>query len=494
MKIKILNYKLLKSSIAFSLLLMLFGTIVDAKENQAQQQNASNIKKLEIFYNDKKAQINTDKTEEIANSEQVELSMLLNLALQNNPKVHKALFKSNATKTVIGQAKGLYAPELMLGSGFAKERINLQNENSNIYPNSFSDFMYGRISVSQLVYDFGTTSLKIKMAKDLYESSKFEIDTEINNLVYEVRDKYYYLIFTKLQKRATEELSLEFKDQISLIKEHYKKHSAKTQCSCIQLENMGDIPIQELNIANTERLLNESQNDIELTQVNLNNLIGLPYSNPYKISDKLSDEKLEITSENLVKIANTSRPELKYAQKQIELAQKKEKSVIKDITPRLNLFGSYGGGGATYQSESYNNYGSYQVGAMLSTPWINPVIVHKKLEEAKFAKNYEQANALEMAYNTYLEIQESHISYSTEIKNIEKCKKTLEKAQKVLKIFKKMYADGEDCYIHVGEFTCIVFEAKINYYNALYKLNSAKAAMDKAVGKIITKEDIITNL
>ena len=99
-----------------------------------------------------------------------------------------------------------------------------------------------------------------------------------------------------------------------------------------------------------------------------------------------------------------------------------------------------------------------------------------------------------MSYNTYLEIQEAHISYNTEIKNIEKCKKTLEKAQKVLKIFKKMYADGEDCYIHVGEFTCIVFEAKINYYNALYKLNSAKAAMDKAVGKIITKEDIITNL
>jgi outer membrane protein len=354
--------------------------------------------------------------------------------------------------------------------------------------------MYGRISISQLVYDFGATSLKIKMAKDLYESSKFEIDTEINNLVYEVRDKYYYLIFTKLQKRATEELSLEFKDQISLIKEHYKSHSAKTHCNCTEFENMGDMPIQELNIANTERLLNESQNDIELTQVKLNNIIGLPYLNPYKISDKLSDEKLEITSENLVKIANTSRPELKYAQKQIELAQKKEKSVIKDINPRLNLFGSYGGGGVTYQSESYNNYGSYQVGAMLSTPWINPVIVHKKLEEAKFAKNYEQATALEMAYNTYLEIQEAHISYNTEIKNIEKCKKTLEKAQKVLKIFKKMYADGEDCYIHVGEFTCIVFEAKINYYNALYKLNSAKAAMDKAVGKIITKEDIITNL
>src|SRR5574344_1764013 len=108
MKIKILNYKLLKSSIVFSLLLMLSGTIVDAKENKTQPQNARNIKKLEIFYNDKNAQINTEKTEEIANSEQVELSMLLNLALQNN---------------------------------------------TNIYLNSFSDFMYGRISISQLIYE-----------------------------------------------------------------------------------------------------------------------------------------------------------------------------------------------------------------------------------------------------------------------------------------------------------------------------------------------------
>ena len=479
-----------KISIVFIIILISSFLIADAKENVVQASCSNNSKELELFYSDKNAQINPALKTGIVYSEQMEISELLNLALQNNPKVHKAIFKSNASKTIIDQTKGLYSPELQVGSGFVKDKTNFQNENINLYPRSFLDFMYGRISISQLVYDFGTTSLKIKMAKDIYEASRIEIDTVINNLIYEVRDKYYYLIFVKFQKNATEELYKEFQEHTKLIQTHYKGHSEQVLCKCTGSGNIADQSNLELNISMSEKLLNDAENDLARTQVKLNNLIGLPYATPYNVANELKYEILEITPESLIKIANTSRPELKYAQTQIELAQKKEKSVIKELTPRINIFGSYGAGGASYENDKYNNYNNYQVGTMLSTSWINPAIVHKKILEAKFVKNYEQANALETAYNTYLEIQEASINYNTAIKNVEKTKKTLEKSEKVLDNFRKMYANGEDCYILVGEFAFIFMESKIDYYNSLYKLNSSKAAMDKAVGKIITNEDI----
>jgi len=491
MEINSLAKKLAKLTTVFAVLFISSAMIASAKDSQVKPSCSNDVKKLEIFYNNKNAQIKPDEEVESPKSEQLELSELISLTLQNNPKIHKALFKSNASSTLIGQAKGRYAPELMAGSAFSNGNISLQNADPNIYPSSFSDFMYGRISVAQLVYDFGATSLQIKMAKDLYNESEFEIETVINDLIYDVRDKYYYLIFTRAQKKATEELQTELQEHIKLIQAHYKQHQSPRTCYCSESGNIADQSNVELNIANSEKLLIDSENNIEITEARLEHTVGLPHTHMYKISNQLDYAILDISIDMLIEIANNSRPELKYAQKRIDYAQKHEKSVVKEITPKLNLFGSYGGGGLKYNSGSYNNYGSYQVGAMFSTPWINPVIVRKKLQEARFVKNYEQASALEMADNTYLEIQEAYINYDTEIKNVEKTKKVLDQSKKVLANFKKMYVAGEDCYIHVGEFAFSVQKAKVDYYNSIYKLNSAKASMDKAVGKIITKEDAV---
>lgn len=481
--------KKIKNIIVLIMAVLLSSTQFAVEAKKAISDDQIKSKELQVFYSDKNVQIKPVLNAEISMDEEQSVAKLINLAIKNNPRVHKEIFNLGATKTFINQEKGRYSPEIAIGSGVFRDKTNFQYENHALYPRSFSDFMYGRISLSQLVYDFGKTSLKIKIANDLYDSSKIQLDSVINNLIFEVRDKYYYLLFANLQKNSLEELSKEFEDQQKLIKAHYGAHSGQVDYRSAGIGNLADQSNLNFNLAKRSQMLNDAEKEVLSTQAKLANLIGMPYLPSLKL-EQAQEEVIQITPEILVSIANNSKPELQYAQKQILIAQKNEKAVIKDLMPSINMFGSYGLGGATYEHDKYNNYNNFQIGAFVQTPWVNPVITKNKMLEAKLIKNKELANAVEVVNNTYLEIQEAYIEYNTQIKNVEKTRKTMEEVKKVLEVFKKMYANGEDCYIHVGEFAFIYTESQIEYYKSLYALNSAKVAIDKAVGKVVTKDDI----
>lgn len=442
---------------------------------------------LNEFYNVPDiSKINPDIKLNITHNETMYLPDLIDIAIKYNPKIHKALFSIEASKSNIKKVKGLYAPYLSFYSGYGYNNLNTQRVGENMSPNSASDFMYGQIGINQLIYDFGKFSHELKLSKNIHSTQEIGLAKTINNLIYEIRDKYYYLIYSENRIKEYEKLKNEYSNLYKIVENHHKKFNNGIK----NLEYQSEKSLLDVNIVKAEYGRIDSINEMEIAGANLNNTIGVPFIKDYKVVYKSDFEEIPVNPQLLIKIANKFRPELMEAKKFIDISEERISLSKCQFRPIITGNGSFGLGGGLFGNREFNNYNSLKAGIDINIPWVSPVSVYNEIKELKAEKNYQKADALQTAYDVYNEIQEAFINYNYSFDRYIQAKNQIEKAKIRLDNYTKMYVLGMDCFVHVVEFTEGLTDAKIEYLEAIYKLDSAKAQLDRAVGKVISKNDI----
>jgi outer membrane protein TolC len=84
-----------------------------------------------------------------------------------------------------------------------------------------------------------------------------------------------------------------------------------------------------------------------------------------------------------------------------------------------------------------------------------------------------------------LEVRTAYLNLTSAEKSIETAKVAVEKAQEDYKIAQVRYSAGVGTNLDVMDAEEKLTTAQSNYYNALYKYNSSKAALDKAMGLMV---------
>ncbi|GBF23578.1 type I secretion outer membrane protein, partial [Candidatus Gastranaerophilus sp. (ex Termes propinquus)] len=131
------------------------------------------------------------------------LADCLELALTNNPKIRASYSGAAAEKSKNLQIISNYTPRVNLSTGFS--RIKPDNGGKGATPDPFNQYLVGNIGVSQLIYDFGYTQNQYTINKLNYETSKENIDATVNNIIYDVKNAYYYLLYMLEQERIANE-------------------------------------------------------------------------------------------------------------------------------------------------------------------------------------------------------------------------------------------------------------------------------------------------
>ena len=441
---------------------------------------------LNEFYNVPDiSKINPDVKLNITYKQTMYLPDLIDIAIKYSPKIHKALFNIEASKRNIGKVKGTYTPYLSFYSGYGYSNLNTQRNGENMAPNWASDFMYGQVGINQLIFDFGKFSHELKLAKHLYSAEEIRLSQTINNLIYDIRDQYYYLIFSENRIKEYEKLKKDYDNLYKIVDNHNRKYNHGAN----NLEYQSERSLIDVNAIKAEDGRIASQTDMEIADAKLNNIIGIPFIKDYNVVYKSDFEEISVNPQLLLRIANDFRPELKEAQKLIDISEERISLSKCQFRPVITGTGTFGLGGGLFGNREYNNYNSVRAGVDINIPWVSPVSVFNEIKELKAERNYQKADALQTAYDVYNEIQEAYINYNYSFDRYVQAKEQVEKAKIRLDNYTKMYVNGMDCFVHVVEFTEGLADAKIEYHEAIYKLDSAKAQLDKAVGKVIKKED-----
>jgi len=401
------------------------------------------------------------------------LDRCLEIALGNNPQINAAFHEVLASDSRIKQVWSNYFPQFSWQTGYTKMR-QLQLSDALGRNLTFNYYVLGQITLQQMLYDFGVTQNQATIKRLEYEGQKSTLSETINTVIYQTKDAYFNLLYTYEAKRVAETTVAQYTMFYDQAKAFYE----------IGLNPKVDVTIAESNLSNAKLQLIQASNAVNLAIAQLNNVMGVPFIDDYTIQERLRYEPVDITLKGAVDIARESRPDLRLAETKVEAAKQTLKLVKKSYFPTLSVEGQYQRGGKSWNS----NYG-YNIGGYLNFPTINGMLIKNEIKEARYLYDKELANAQITQNQIYLEIQNAYLRLIEKKNQIPVAILQVKQAKENYELSYGRYRVGEANPIELKEAQTTYQTAQLNYYNALYQYNSAKSALEKAIGKNLVNQE-----
>lgn len=404
------------------------------------------------------------------------LENCIELALGNNPQINAAFQDILASDARIKQVWSNFFPQISWQTGYTRIR-QLQLSDALGRNLTFNYYLLGQFTLQQMLYDFGVTQNQATIKRLDYEGYKTTLTGVINDVIYQTKDAYYALLYAKESKRVAQDTVDKFQLFYDQAKAFYE----------IGMNPKVDVTIAESNLSSAKLKLIQADNSVNLAIAKLNNVMGVPFIDKYNILDKLQYQPLNITFNEAVDIAREARPELKLAEIKVETANQTLKLVKKSYFPTLSVEGQVQIGGKQWTS----NHG-YNLGGYLNFPTVNGMLIRNEIKEARYLYDKELANAQNTQNAIYLEIQNAFLKLEEKKNQMPVALLQVKQAKENYELSYGRYRVGEASPTELKDSQIMYENAQLTYYAALYEYNSAKAELEKAVGKnIISEEDII---
>ena len=410
----------------------------------------------------------------IENTLEVTLEDCMKYALGNNPRIQAAMQDVFASDARLRQTWAAYFPQVSFQSGYSRIR---QLQLSDVFRENliYSYWVLGQISASQMLYDFGVTQNQATIRRLDSQGYKIILTGTINDVIYNVKAAYYNLQYAIEAKRVAEEMVKKYEVFYDQAKAFYK----------VGTKPKVDVTIAEVNLSNAKLNLIQAEHAIEIAMATLNNAIGLPYYYKYVIGEKLCKDSCDINLDKAINIAKDSRPEFQLADVKVEQAMQNLKLVKKSYFPQFTIEGQYEIGGKHPTSNTGYNFGGY-----LNFPTINGMLIKNEIREARSLYSKQQASAASTKNNIYLEIQNAYYTLDEKRSQIPVAYLGMKQAKENCDLSTGRYKVGVGDPIELREAQVQYQDSALTYYKTLYEYNTAKANLEKAMGRNIASCEV----
>ncbi len=438
------------------------------EENKKTKQKSS--KEAQGMYETKFPEI-TSRIEYTEGLKDVTLEDCIKLALSNHPAIMSAISNAEIYKTRIGQAWSNYFPTLGAGVSYSRNDSLMTMRASGAFSSMMNrkyDLYYTpTLSANMLIFDFGKTKASADMAKRNYESSRYDAEMSIEQVIYNVKVAYYNMLFAAEQKIVYEDTVKDYELQLKQASAFYK----------IGKKAKIDVTTAQYNLGNAKVNLIKAKNTLELAAVQLANAVGIPEMESVKLKDKLNTKAYEVNFDELIKIAKESRPSLLSAKKRMDAAEMGLRSAKREFTPNIDAFASYNRGGVKMDMD----YG-YQAGFQISYSGLNLLAIKKQVDEAKATYKKSVADYEAESQNVYLEVKSAYISLLNSHDSFVVAKLALQQAKEQQYQAYRRYQVGLGNAIEFKDAENTYLNAQLNYYSNLLEYNVNAAELERVVG------------
>lgn len=449
----------------------------EKKRAKSEQTKKDSSKEAQGMYEAKFPEI-TSKIEYNDMNGEVTLVDCIKLALSNHPAIVSAISNAQIYESRIGQAWANYFPTISAGASYSRnDMLNTMGNNAymRMMQQRYNMFYVPTITANMLLFDFGKTKANADMARRNYESSRFDAETSIESVIYNVKVAYYNMVFAQAQKIVYEDTVKDYELQLKQADAYYK----------IGKKAKIDVTTAQYNLGNAKVNLIKAKNTLELAAVELANAVGIPQLENVILKDKLNTKMYDVNFPDLIKTAEESRPSLLSAKKKMDAAELNIRSAKRAFAPDLSAFGSYDHGGRQIDSD----YG-YQFGVQFNYTSLNLMSLKKQLDEAnatykKYAADYEQAKQ-----NVYLEVKSAYISLLNSHDSLGVAKLALQQAKEQQYQAFRRYQVGLGNAIEFKDAENTYLNAQLSYYSNLLDYNVNAAELERVIGAPIKETNI----
>jgi len=405
------------------------------------------------------------------------LSDCLELALINNPKIKAAYAKSEISKYQKWETLSGYSPRLDWTSSINRNKPDLtMMRNAAMTVSAFNKYTLGQIGIKQLVWDFGYTQNQYTINKIDYEKSKTNIDKTVNEVVAAVKDAYYNLMYAYDRKQVAED-SLD--DYTTIFNQAMAFWEVGTTTKV-------DVLFAQTNLENARAELIAADNNVDIAYSKLNNAIGLPFVDAYRIDNSINYEPVTISMRECIEIANQSRPDLKGAMLNVDMADQAVKLSWKTMMPKLEFQANWGTGGIN----NWTDKTWYNAGGFLTFPTVNPLLLRNQVKEAKAQYEAMQYETKAQLNDIYYDIQSVYTRLKDAKARIPVAQIAMDRARENYELTSGRYKVGYGNVIELKDAQVALSDAKKTYFQTIYEYNSARANLERAIGQTLKSDEV----
>lgn len=410
----------------------------------------------------------------------ITLNECIRFALGNNPNIRAAMEDIIASDARVRQAWSNWFPQLNWQTGYTRiKQLQLADLLGSGGARPYNYYVLGQISLSEMLYDFGVTQNKVTIQKLERDSYKINLTSTINTVIMNVKDNYYNLLYAYDRRDVAEDTVKKFEMFYNQAKAFYE----------IGTNPKVDVTIAEVNLSNAKLELIQANNAVDIAVAKLNNSIGLPFKTQYNVKERLQYYPVTVTLDDAIGIAEKSRPDLLILEKKVEAAKQNWKLAKKAYYPNISVEGQLAVGGKNPTS----TYG-YNLGGYLNFPTVNGMLIKNQIKEARASYDREMARAESDRNNIYLEIQQAYYTLDEKKSQIPVAFLNVKKAKENYELSYGRYKVGVGNPTELKDAQVSYQNAQLSYYSTLYQYNSARAQLEKAIGRNLVDKDMVVTL
>lgn len=398
----------------------------------------------------------------------LDLDETIQRALANNRVIKQSIASRESAYWTFRQARRQTAPTISLGAnwGFGGGAANSSSYGDN--HRRFSE----TASVTLPLDISGTYKENRIYAR--YGINAADLDLE--NALQTVRQQATVYYFNILQCRNLIKVA---EDNVRTLQEHLKNVNAQFRAGTVA---KADILSTEVRLAEAQQSLVNAQNDYDIAVATLDNYILLPADTIINPQDTLTYTPYNLNLETCTAYALDNRPDAAAADYAVKRAEVNIRSAKSGYKPTLNASASVGTASNHFPLKPNAEGESWTIGLSASWNVFDGGITEAQVRQAEAALINAQETAAATRETIQLDVQSALLTLRAAEKNIETTQIAIKSAEEDYHIAQVRYAAGVGTNLDVMDASDKLNQAKTNYYTALYNYNTAKAALDKAMG------------
>ncbi|MCW5932942.1 MAG: TolC family protein [Fimbriimonadia bacterium] len=329
-----------------------------------------------------------------------------------------------------------------------------------------------RVTATQPIDISGTIKTRVRLSELAVEAARLDYERAKNDLILSVTQAY--------QNVARAEAF------VSVAEEAFRNAQERLRITQVQVDAgvaaQFDLLRAQTQIAQNEQSLINARNNLELAKASLNNTLGRDLELPITVTRSETLPGMESELSALVQTAHELRPEIKAAEKNIELANTGVRNARSGMLPTFAVNGQldFNLNTSTFNPRST----TFTATAVVSVPVFDNGITGARVNQAKDNLEIAKINALQIREGVALEVKNAYLTLTNTRKTLEVVKRGLEQAKEGLRLARVRFEAGVSTQLEISDAELAYTQAQTNEVNAQYDYLNAYAALQKAIGKI----------
>jgi len=402
--------------------------------------------------------------------EKLTLDDAIRLALQYHPSLRSAEAGIRSSKAILGQTESNLLPSVNLTAGGSRiDGYFVFNPNFPSRKQSYNSYT-AAIQAEQVVFDFSKTWSRVSANKSGVEVSEFDFESMRDAVVTNVQLAYFQVI-----------KALRVVDVDSQTVDQAEKHLAQVRAFYqVGKRPQFDVTRGEVDLANARVNLISARNQLQVSNVQLENDMGVQSISDFAVVDTFKIEPFDVPLDSAEQIAVTRHPEILSAQARLLENRAFVAAARSQHLPSLLASGSYSWNGFEFPLQS-----RWNAGLTLSLPLFQGFGISAQVQQAQANVDESQAAINALTQQILLQVKEYYLGLKEAEQRIGATRQLVDQAAENLRLAEARYDSGVGSAIEITDARTALSNADIVNIQALFDYESALVLLRQAMGTTI---------